>query len=107
MIVLESVPFRLCFNFARSCGVHEHLVPVYFRHEARAVFSPHIVLTRLDQIVPLALYLFDELLCVGRITDALEELDTLFSLQLFQLSVLLDEILLVHRELHALQSVQY
>ena len=83
MIVLECVPFRLCFNLTRSCGVHEYLIPVYFGHETRAVLPPHLIHTCLDQIVPLALRLVNELLRVGRITDALEELDTLLAFQLF------------------------
>ena len=83
MVVLKSVPFRLRFNFTRSRGINEYLIPVYFRNKARAVLAPHIILTRLDQIVSLALYLIDELLRVRRITDTLEELDTLLTLQLF------------------------
>ena len=83
MIVLESVPFRLCFNLARSRGVHEYFIPIYFRHKACTVLPPHLISTRLDQIVSLALRLVNELLRVRRITDALEELDTLLALQLF------------------------
>ena len=83
MIILECVPFRLCFNLARSCGVHKYLITVVFGHETRAVLPPHLIHTCLDQIVPLTFRLVDELLCVGRITDALEELDTLLAFQLF------------------------
>ena len=48
----------------------------------------------------------DELLCVGRVTHTLEELDTLFTLQLLKSAVLLDEVLLIHCQLHTLQVVQ-
>ena len=43
---------------------------------------------------------------MGRVTHALEELDALLSLELLQLAVLLDEVLLIHRQLHSLQVVE-
>lgn len=43
---------------------------------------------------------------MGRITDALEELDTLLALKILQLAVLFDEILLVHRQLDTLELVK-
>ena len=61
-----------------------------------AILAPHLVLLSRDQVVSLASRRIDELLSVGWITNTLEELDTLLTLELLQLSVLFDEILLIY-----------
>ena len=61
-----------------------------------AILAPHFVLLSRDQVISLASRRIDELLSVGWITNTLEELDTLLTLELLQLSVLLDEILLIY-----------
>ena len=61
-----------------------------------AILAPHLVLLSRDQVVSLSSRRIDELLSVGWITNTLEELDTLLTLELLQLSVLFDEILLVY-----------
>ena len=71
-----------------------------------AILAPHLVLLSRDQVVSLASRRIDELLSVGWITNTLEELDTLLTLELLQLSILLDEILLIYRQLDTLQVVQ-
>ncbi len=41
-----------------------------------------------------------------RVTDALKELDTFLTFEFFKFSVLLDEVLLVHRQFDTLEVVQ-
>ena len=106
MVVLKRVPLRLGSDFLWSRGIDNDFVSIDLGDESSAVFLAHIVHLALDQVVPLASDSIDELLGVGWITDALEELNALLALQLFQLAVLLDELLLINGQLDALQVVQ-
>ena len=106
MIILKSVPFGLGHNLARGRRIDDNFVPVDLSRETRAVLLPHLAPRRLDQIGSLSVRLVDKLLGVRRVTDALEELDTLFTLQFLQLAILLDEFLLVDGQFHTFQIVQ-
>lgn len=80
MVIFKSVPFRLGHDLVWSRRVDYNLVAVDFSDETMAVILSHLILLRLDQIVSLAKCIVNELLGVRRVTDTLEELDTLFSL---------------------------
>lgn len=107
MIVLERVPLGLSHDLLMSCRVNNNLVTVDFCQESCAVLLSHIILRRINQVVSLPRDHVDKLLSVRWITHTLEEFNSLLALQLLQLTVLLDEILLVDREFHTLQIVQY
>ena len=106
MIIFKSIPFGLCHDFVACCSAHTDLVTVELRCEAIAILVSHFVLLCLDHALSARFNTLDEGLRVGRITDALEELDTLLALKFLQLAVLFDEILLVHRQFDTLELVK-
>lgn len=81
MIILKSVPLRLGDDLTRSRRVDNDFIPIDFSQESRAVLLAHLTPRRLNQIISLSKRLVDKLLGVRRVTDTLEELDTLFSLE--------------------------
>jgi len=60
----------------------------------------------LNEILTLAVDIVNKILRVRRITNTLEEFDALLALELLQSAILLDELLLISRQLHSLQIVE-
>ena len=106
MIVFKRIPFRPSDDFLLCSRFNDNFVSIEFGIESSAVQLTHIVHLVLNQLVTLVVDTFDEHVCVRWITNTLEELDAFLALKLFKLAVLLDEVLLINRELHALQVVQ-
>lgn len=106
MIVLEDVPFWLSNDLCGCTCVHHNHVAVKLGRVAGTVLHSHLVHVAIDEALTLAVDVIDEILSVGRVTNALEELDALFAFQLLQSAILLDELLLISRQLHALQVVE-
>ena len=106
VVVLESVPLRLGDDVTRSSGIDHHLVFVNFRVETCAILVTHLVGSLIKEVSSLRFNIIDKVLSVRGIAHTLEELDSLFSLVLFKVAVLLDEVLLLDRKLHILKVCQ-
>ena len=106
MIVLENIPLWLFNDFGTCTCVYHYHVAVQLRAISCAVLLSHVVHLAIDEALALALNIINKLLSMGRITDALEELDTLFALQFLKAAILFDEFLLILRQLHTLQIVE-
>ena len=76
--------------------INNDFVTVKLSREPGAILLSHLISLCLDQVVSLACDSIDELLRVRRITNALEELDSLLTFKLLKLAVLLDEFLLIN-----------
>lgn len=102
MIVLEVVPFRgIGETFT---NIYNNAVGIELWLEAGDVTHAHELTGLIDELLTGVLDEETRVLGNGRVTDALEELDALLSLQLLQVSVLLDEVLLLSRDTLILQS---
>ena len=96
MIVLKCIPLGLCNDFVGNSRAHTDLVTVELSCKAIAVLVPHLVLLCSNHRLSTGLNTFDESVCVGRISHALEELDAFLTFKLLKFAVLLDEVLLVY-----------
>ena len=106
VIVFKCVPLGLGYDLTASCRPHAHFVAVKLSGEPAAVLVAHLVLLGTYHVVPARVDSINKGISMGRITDALEELDAFLSFQVLQLAVLLDEVLLVNRQLHTLKFVK-
>ena len=95
MIILESVPFWPCNDFFVSCRIDDDTIAVKLSIESCAILCSHLVHHVLNLLVTFVLDAIGELICVGRVSNALEELNAFFTLQLLKLAVLLDKVLLI------------
>lgn len=82
-----------------------HFIAIKFCCKARAILISHLIFSVFYQIISLIIHSIYEALLMRRITDALEELNTLLSLKFLKLTILLDKILFVNREFYTFQSV--
>lgn len=103
MVIFEHVPLGLLNKF--NISWYNYFVSINFSCEPIGVSRPHLILLVGDEILSLSLNSTNEFRSCWRITDALEELDTLFSLKIFQSSVRLEEGEFFFSQFHALKLV--
>ena len=96
MIVLKGIPLGLCNDFVGNSCAYTNLVTVELSCKAVAVLVPHLILLCSNHGLSAGLDTFNESVCVGRITHALEELDAFLTFKLLKFAVLLDKVLLVY-----------
>jgi hypothetical protein len=77
-------------------SVYHHSVIIVNVSVTVEIARSHEFLHLSYELGPRILYSVDGVLVDGRVTDALEELDTLLAFHLLQVPVLLDEVLLHH-----------
>lgn len=102
MVVLEVVPFRWIRK--AFAYIYNNAVGIELWLEAGDITHAHELTGLVDELLAGVLDEETRILGNGRVTDALEELDALLSLQLLQVSVILDEVLLLSRDTLILQS---
>lgn len=87
-------------------GVNHDTVLVVDVTEALYITVPHEFLDLCDELCSLVLYRTYGVPCDWGITNALEEFDAFFSLQVLEMTVLLDEVLLHHSHLTSLVVIR-
>jgi hypothetical protein len=84
---------------------YDYFVSIHNGCESHGISFSHIILLGGDEILSLGLDSLNEFRSCWRITDTLEELNTLFSLKIFQRSVRLEEGKFLSGQLHALKLI--
>lgn len=103
MVILKCIPLGPRGNILAGRNRHNHLVLIDHSAKPCAVPIPHLCELLVDIHFPLVFDAFDELLSVRRVTNTLEEFDSLLALELLKSSILLNELLLIPRQLNVFQ----
>ena len=107
MVILEGIPLGFICEFTQRGSVHNYLIRVQLRFKPVTVLVAHLQRLLLQYVCSLVVDTCNEFWLVWRVPNALEELDTLLSLEFLQIAILFDKFLFFHGQFHIFQICQY